>query len=428
VGYWFETMPVTRAHVAAGFALFATFVFESWEMMILIFNSASIGAEFGLDTADLGSLISALFLGMIPGALLWGKLADKIGRKRAIILSFVLYSPLPLLCAMAPDPEVLWWLRFVCGLVLSGALVITFPYFEELVPVKVRGKATVYLSAGWPVGLLVAIALTWLLSDLGWRWVIGFSSVSLFWALAILRWVPESPYWLAEQGRTREADAVIAGLSRGRLKPASKPGQCREKDRGSRFLDIFRHPATRITVLQTVINFCFSWGYWALTSWMPALLAQRGLSTPEGLGFIALSAVFMFPGYITASFLTGRFGRKPVMLVFVAIAALAGFGFARSSSVTEMYAWNFTLSFFSLGAWGVWNTWMGEIYITQIRGAGVAWGVSMQRVANALAPVVIGAMLATSSFLQIVSFISAFLAATFVTAIFLPETEGEILH
>ena len=161
---------------------------------------------------------------------------------------------------------------------------------------------------------------------------------------------------------------------------------------------------------------------------MPALLAQRGLSAPEGLGFIALSAVFMFPGYITASYLTGRLGRKPVMLVYVAIAAVAGFGFAQSSSVAEMYAWNFTLSFFSLGAWGVWNTWMGEIYATRVRGAGVAWGVSMQRVANALAPMVIGAMLATSSFLQIVSFISAFLAATFVTALFLPETEGEVLH
>lgn len=428
VGHWFEDMPVTRAHVAAGLALFATFVFESWEMMILIFNSASIGAEFGLDTAALGSLIGALFLGMIPGALIWGKVADRIGRKKGIILSFLLYAPLPVLCALAPNPEVLWWLRFICGLVLSGALVITFPYFEELVPVPVRGKATVYLSAGWPVGLLVAVGLTWLMADFGWRWIIGFSAVSLLWALAIWRWVPESPYWLAERGRTDEANAVIHRLSRGALSARTCPTPGAADGSTAQFRDIFRSPLTRVTVLQTVINFCFSWGYWALTSWMPALLAQRGLSAPEGLGFIALSAVFMFPGYISASYLTGRFGRKPVMLVYVAVAAVAGFGFAQSSSVGEMYFWNFTLSFFSLGAWGVWNTWMGELYTTQVRGAGVAWGVSMQRVANALAPVVIGAMLATSSFVQIVSFISAFLAATFLTSIFLPETEGEILH
>ena len=164
-----------------------------------------------------------------------------------------------------------------------------------------------------------------------------------------------------------------------------------------------------------------------MASWMPTLLAKRGLSAPEGLNFIAISAVFMFPGYITASYLTGRFGRKPTMLVYVFFAAIAGFGFANSESLNQMYFWNFSLSFFSLGAWGVWNTWMGEIYDTRMRGAGVAWGVSMQRVANAVAPVAIGAMLATSSFLQTVTFITAFLAVTFFTAIFLPETEGKIL-
>jgi len=92
-----------------------------------------------------------------------------------------------------------------------------------------------------------------------------------------------------------------------------------------------------------------------------------------------------------------------------------------------MYVWNFVLSFFSLGAWGVWNTWLGEIYDTQSRGAGTAWGVSAQRVANAAAPVVIGAMLVTGSFMFTVVFISAFLAATFVAATFLPETEGRVL-
>jgi putative MFS transporter len=425
VGYWFQQMPLTRTHWIAGSVLFVTFIIESWEMMIIILSSGSIGQEFALSTAQTGSLIGAIFLGMIPGALVWGKLTDRWGRKTCMVLSLGLYAPLPLLSAIAPNLEVLWWLRFVCGLVLSGALVITFPYFEELVPVKSRGKATVYLSAGWPVGLLVAVGVTALLMDSGWRWVIGFSSVSALWAFAIYKLVPESPYWLAEQNRVEEANRAILKLSEGQTVASTMPSLA--DARHSSFFDIFRSPATRVTVLQTVINFCFSWGYWALTSWMPTLLEQRGLSTPEGLGFIAISAMFMFPGYITASYLTGKFGRKSVMLVFVFTAAIAGFGFANSDTISKMYAWNFVLSFFSLGAWGVWNTWMGEIYATNVRGAGVAWGVSMQRVANSLAPVVIGAMLATSNFMQIVTFISAFLAITFVTTIFLPETEGKVL-
>lgn len=427
VGFWFQQMPLTRTHWVAGSILFVTFIIESWEMMIIILSSGSIAAEFNLGTAQIGSLISAIFLGMIPGALVWGKVADWLGRKKSIILSLALYAPLPLLSAFAPSVEVLWWLRFVCGIVLSGALVVTFPYFEELVPVKARGRATVYLSAGWPVGVLVAVAVTAVLMDAGWRWIIGFSSLASLWSFALYKLVPESPYWLAENGRTEEANSIINKLSHGKVTAITRPTIASSDPAGS-FFDIFRRPATRVTILQTVINFCFSWGYWALASWMPTLLAKRGLSVPEGLSFIAISAVFMFPGYITASYLTGRFGRKSTMLVYVFVAAVAGFAFANSATLNQMYFWNFTLSFSSLGAWGVWNTWMSEIYNTKMRGAGVAWGVSMQRVANAVAPVAIGAMLATSSFLQTVTFITAFLAVTFFTTMFLPETEGKILH
>ena len=426
VGDWFVEMPLTRAHWAAGLTLFMAFVIESWEMMIIIFSSGAIGADFGLSTPQVGSLIGAMFIGMIPGALLWGKLMGPMGRKQCLTWSIGLYGAFPLLSAFAPSYEFLWVIRFLGGIVLSGALVVTFPYFEELVPVRVRGRATVYLSAGWPLGVLVAVSVTVLFMDFGWRHVIGFSTLVSAWALVIRRYVPESPYWLAERGRTREADEAINRLAGGRMTARTAPA---DVARGAEiaFLDVFRGSALRTTLVQSVINFCFSWGYWGLASWMPALLAQRGLSAPQGLGFIALSALFMFPGYMSASYLTGRLGRKRVMLAFVFVSAVAGFALAASETMAELYVWNFTLSFFSLGAWGVWNTWLGEIYDTRNRGAGTAWGVSAQRVANAIAPVAMGAILATSSFLQTVSLIAMFLAVTFIAALMLPETEGQVL-
>ena len=95
----------------------------------------------------------------------------------------------------------------------------------------------------------------------------------------------------------------------------------------------------RVTWLQSAINFFFSWGYWGLASWMPILLADRGLSTPQGDAFMALSAVSMIPGYMAASWLTGRWGRKMIMVSFVGSAALFGFGFAQSATLTQMYFW-----------------------------------------------------------------------------------------
>ena len=426
VGDWFLEMELTRAHWLAGLTLFMTFVIESWEMMIIIFSSGAIGAEFALSNTQIGSLISAMFIGMIPGALLWGKLMGPFGRKQCLIISVGLYGIFPLMSAFAPSFEVLWVVRFMAGIVLAGALVVTFPFFEELVPVRVRGKATVYLSAGWPVGVLAAIGITIAFMDLGWRYVLGFSTLVSLWALVIARMVPESPYWLAEKGRTEEADISIGRLSQARVDAKTKAGNAARGDEIA-FLDIFRGSALRTTVIQSTINFCFAWGYWGLTSWMPALLAERGLQAREGLGFMALSALFMFPGYMSASFLTGRYGRKKVMLLYVFMSAVAGFAFAMSGSLTQMYVWNFTLSFFMLGGWGIWNTWLGEVYDTRNRGAGTAWGISAQRAANAIAPIAIGGVLATSSFFQTVSFITLFLAVTFFASLFLPETEGEAL-
>ncbi|MFK8051355.1 MAG: MFS transporter [Woeseiaceae bacterium] len=426
VGEWFIDMPITRTHWLAGLALFVTFVIESWEMMIIIFSSGAIGADFDLTPQQIGSLIGAMFLGMIPGALFWGKLMGMYGRKKCLIASIGLYGLFPLLSALAPDFNALWQTRFICGFFLVGALVITFPYFEELIPVSARGKATVYLSAGWPVGVLLAIGVTVLLGDFGWRYVIGFGSITSLWALVIWKVLPESPYWLAEKDRSSEADEAIRRLSENQLNPRT-PALRSDQEKRIQFLDIFKGNALRITIIQSIINFCFSWGYWGLASWMPTLLADRGLSAPQGLGFLAISALFMFPGYISASFLTARLGRKKVMLAYVFVSAIAGFGFANAESIQQLYFWNFTLSFFSLGAWGVWNTWLAEIYNTRNRGAGMAWGVTAQRVANSIAPIAIGSILATSSFLQTVSFITSFLAVTFVAGLFLPETEGKQL-
>jgi len=176
------------------------------------------------------------------------------------------------------------------------------------------------------------------------------------------------------------------------------------------------------------VNFAFSWGYWGLQTWLPTLLQQRGLTLPESYGFIALSAVCMFPGYVAASFLTGRLGRKKVMIAFVVASALAGYGFANASSLTSLYFFNFVLAFFSLGAWGVWDTWNSELYPTRIRVVGSSWGVVAQRIANTFAPAMVGVLVArATSFNTTVTFVNMFLVVTAVLAVFLPETEGHDL-
>jgi putative MFS transporter len=430
VGELFADMPLTREHWKAGIALFFSFVIEAWEMMIIIMASSMIARDFRLEERRLGSLMGSIYLGMIPGCLLWGKITDRIGRKKSMVASLATYGVISLVSSLSPTYWILWGTRFVSGVALSGVLVSAFIYFEELLPVRTRGRATVYLASGWPLGMLIAIGVTHALRNTSWHWVLAVSSLAGLWSLVVWAFVPESPYWAAGKGDQALAKEAVERLSEGRLKvDLSKVTLVVEEYKQGSFLELFRGKLLMVTTLQSVINFCFCWGYWALATWMPLLLAKKGLSVPEGNEFMALTALIMFPGYMSASWLTHHLGRKKIMVSFVSLASIFGFLFARSASLGEMYLWSFGLYFFNQGAWGVWDTWMGELYPTDVRGVGYSVGLTLQRVANSAAPIAIGAMLArNASFSFTVSFISAFLVCTVILSLFLRETEGTVLH
>lgn len=427
VGHAFRDMPFGSIHVKIGAVLFVAFAIEAWEMLILTYIAGDLATDLQVGATQVGIAISALFLGMIPGSLLWGPISDRIGKKATCALSFTGYGVITLLSSFAPNFETLAIARFLSGFLFSGLFTITFPYFEELLPVKSRGKATVYLAAGWPIGILAALGTTALVGDHGWRWVIAVSALASLWGIVLHKVVPESPYWLARRGRSADAHEVLErlgahGIASGTIFTVSE-GKARS------IWSLFKGRLGRITIVQILINFTFSWGYWGLQTWMPTLLEGRGLSASSSLSFIALSAVIMIPGYITASFLTGRFGRKWVFTGYVLAAAAGGFYFATASTATEMYIGMSLLAFFGQGAWGVWDTWLGELYPSAVRGSGFGLGVFGQRVANTIAPSLVGFLLAAATgTASTILFISTFLFVTVILGLFLPETEGSELE
>jgi len=428
IGEVFDNLRLTSEHFKSCLVLFVVFVIEAWEMMIIVYTFPQIAKEFSLNALQIGNLIGAIFVGMGIGSFVWGLFCDRLGRKRTIIVSLILYGVVSTLSAFAPTYSALYASRMLSGVAAAGMLVVTFPYFEELLPVRYRGPFTVYLAAGWPIGILCALGAAVWIGPMGWRWTIGLSSVAAIWFVVVARFVPESPYWLAAVGRQADARVAIARLSQGSTQvPAGVTLHVEAPQRGA-WRDLISGQMLFLTLIQVALNFTFSWGYWGLQTWLPTLLQQRGLSVPQSYGFIAISAFCMIPGYITASFLTGRFGRKKVLVAYIAAAAIAGYVFANASSMAAVYGANFALAFFSLGAWGVWDTWIAELYPTRVRTTGYSWAILAQRVANIVAPSFIGALVAHgTSFNMTTSIINVFMVASAVLAILLPETEGRDL-
>jgi MFS transporter, putative metabolite:H+ symporter len=425
VGEVFQGMPLTARHWLLGTALFIAFVIEAWEMMVLVLSGGLISADLRLSTTQLGTLLSALYVGMIPGALIWGKITDNIGRKRVIIASLALYGVFSFISAFSTTYSVLWWTRFVSGLALSGVLVAPFILLEELLPVRHRGRGAVCLAAGWPVGLLLAIGIVHLLHEQGWHIILGVSSLVGFWALIIAAFVPESPYWACAKGQPEVAIRSLKTIGGPNVLPSGRFELYVDNYEQGQFRHLLERGLLRPTLLQFAVNTVLSFSTWGLATWLPALLTARGLSRVQGDLFLVYTCVPMLPGYIAASWATGRFGRKPVMGWFLGLAAASGFWLAFSYSNAALYLAATGYYFFNQGAWGVWDTWMAEIYPTSVRGVGYSAGLAVQRVANAAAPVVIAVLLTNhAGFSYTVAFISAFLIVTVAITFFLPETEG----
>lgn len=425
IGTMFDRMTFTGAHWKIAIALFVIFVIESWEQLALVYVADDIVAQFSLNEVELGWLLAAVAIGMIPGVLIWGPIADKIGRRKVATLSLASYGVIALLSVIAPSYIFLLIIRIVSGFLFAGIYTVTFPYFLELMPTRLRGRATVLLSVGWPIGILLALGATVAFGSWGWRAVVLASAVACMWLFVIRAWVPESPHWLASKGRDEEAAVVLRKLG---VEVAEGTRFKSEEATSGNPIKLVQRPLLRITVRMLIVNFAFNWGYWGLQVWLPTLLQERGLSLSASLGFVALSAVFMIPGYIVASFLTTRWGRRPVFLLFIGGAIAGGILFALSWDIASLNVANFVLSFFILGGWGIWNTWNGELYPTALRNTGFSWATSAQLLSNAIAPAVIGVLLAgAASFVATVLFIVAFLVVTFLAAMTLPETEGKEL-
>lgn len=429
IGTLFSTMRLRRSHVLAGSVLFFAFVVEAWEQVGLIYVAPGIMADFGVSQGQLGMALSAVAFGMVPGTLLWAAVVDRLGRKKVAIASLLVYAALALASALSPGFTLFLVLRFLAGVAFGGIYAVTFPYFIELLPTRYRGPGAVALSIGFPVGTMLCIGVSSVFGHENWRIVAVIAALAGLWAFAVWAFVPESPYWLVKRGRLEQAHAVLSGF--GVDVPADRAlvlevAHAGEGDAKATVRAM--HPGVLLTVVL-VVSFTFSWGYWGLQTWLPALLQSKGLSISASLGFVALSQVVSVPGYLLAAWLTKIVGRRWVFIAFAVGSVVGGAIFALAAGSVQMYIGNFVLAFFSLGAWGIWNTWSGEVMPTSIRGAGYASSTASILLAQTLAVPVIGTMLDHSlPFAAVVGSIVAMLLVAVLAVLPLPETEGRALR
>lgn len=380
------------------------YMFDAWDVTLNGFLTPLLGTAFHLSTAERGLVATANLIGLAAGAITWGTIADRLGRKRAFGLTLLIFAVFSALGALSPNFGVFLVLRFIAGIGLGGCIPVDYALVSEFSPRAQRGRVLTAMDGWWPIGAtLCGLSATLLLPLHGnWRWMLAvmiLPAVLLFW---LRRGVPESPIYLAKVGREAEARAVIDDLV---LRTGATPEQYRippaPADRGRGGLAAAVQQLRGVWAFNPVLTgmiwllFCtVLLVYYAALSWMPSILRAQGMGDVAAFaGTTVMNAVGIL-GVLTSVLLVERVGRKWVIGVSAPLASLALVVFALvlgvpAAAITMIAVFGFLI----LMVIPVLYAYVSELYPTRLRASGFGWASSASRVVTGFTPLIFGSLL-----------------------------------
>ena len=371
-------------------------VIEGLDIQAAGIAAAGIREHFALDSSQLGIFFSAGILGLLPGALLGGRIADRIGRKKVLIISTAVFALFTLCTVWVNSFQSLLAVRFLAGAGLGAAMPTLITLASEAVQPENRGRAVGLMYCGMPVGaaILSLIAST----DFGANWKNIFYLGGLLPVVVIpvmMLFLPESKEFLKAQHQLQN-------------EPSTPQGS---------FKDLFRQDNLLRTVLIWLSYFFTLMVVYIMLSWLPSLFTELGFSRKEGATAQFYFMVSATLGTVILGMLTDRW-KKAYVIVLMYGGILAGLlALNAASSLTQMYMASALVGAFVIGCQGVLYAFGGIVYPTEVRGTGVGVASAVGRVGAMLGPTIAGTLL-TAGF-GAAGVISAAIPCIVISAIFM---------
>lgn len=433
-----ERLPMTK-HQWRLFAIIATaWLFDSMDLAALTFILAPISTEFNLSAASAGALASVSFAGMIVGATSAGVLGDRFGRRPVFTTSMIVWGIGSLGAALSHDVTFLLVCRFLIGLGMGAEFPVAQAMLTEFVPARNRGRMLAWLEGFWPIGFIVAGVLALVIvPTFGWRSIFFVMAGCSLFALVIRRGVPESPRWYAARNRLGDAENTLskfeASVARASDRPLPPPAETVSSvvavsGRMAMF-ELFSPVYRRRTIMMWLVWFCTLLGYYGITTWMGKLLADSGMTTAKSIEYVVLMALWGIPGFLLASVLLERIGRKPSIAGFILASAVAAYFYGGASSSTELLITGSIMQFFFFGMWSTLYAYTPEVFPNRARATGCGTASAMGRVGALLGPLMIPVVLQgyghEAAFLVAAVF---FVLGGLIVLVMGPETKNKVLE
>jgi MFS family permease len=404
-GWWRAGSPEgRRALIAGGLG----WMLDSFDVMLYALVLAALMKDLGMAKLTAGLLGSATLVASAAGGLIFGVVADRYGRTRALMSSILIYSVFTAACGFAQTIAHLAVFRVCLGIGMGGEWASGAALVSETWPAEHRGKALGFMQSAWAVGYgAAALVVAVVMPIWGWRAVFFVGVVPALLTVWVQRRVEEPAVWRAR--------TAVAAARRGRL------------------ADVFRGDLLRLTAAVTVMNACTMFAWWGFNQWIPAYLSLPaaegglGLGTRTMSGFILAMQVGMWFGYVTFGFVSDRVGRKRAYVTYLLAAAVLMLAYGATARPPVLLLLGPVAAFFATGYFTGFGAVTAEIYPTDIRATAQGFTYNIGRIASAVAPWAVGRLAETRGFGSAFSLSAvAFLLAA-ITWLWIPETKGRPL-
>ena len=401
---------------------------DAMQVLAIGFTAPSIAEHFGLSVPEALQTGTLFFTGMLIGAWGFGRLADRYGRRRILIVTVLLDALFGLLSALSPSFAALLLFRFLTGLAVGGTLPVDYAMMAEFLPSARRGRWLVGLEAFWAIGTVAVALVAWIAQGSeslpAWRWVFLATALPAMVGLGLRFWVPESPHHLLRTGRPDEAKAVLSRMARINNRPEPSGVIAVEGPARAGRVALFSGELRRRTVLILSVWLLVSAAYYGVFVWLPAQLSGAGFGFIRGYGFLVLVALAQLPGYAFAAIGVEVWGRRPTLIGFLVLSAAGCFLYVVAASPALVASATMLMSFALLGAWGALYAFTPEIYPTSVRATGMGTAGAMARLGGLLAPSAVALVVAVSFEAAIGLFSALLLIAAAATFAIDVETRG----
>jgi putative MFS transporter len=423
-------LPISRFHKITLLAVSFAYFFEFADINSFATTAPKLIKLWGVTVNQVAYVTSLSFVGMFFGSIIASKLADRWGRKNALMWTTVWFGVFSFAAVFSWDIVSLGVFRILTSAGLSAMTVVAVIYVSELYPAASRGKYQAYAIVigicGTPVTNLIASAVVPINS---WSWRL----VYLWGALGVLlvlftRHLKESPRWYESRGEHAKADAVLREIE---AQVAAEKGPLPEPAPPIEEAPVGKAPLRLLlqkkylypTLLLTVLWVTQTIGFFGYSSWAPTLLAKEGFSVEKSVFYVALTTVGAPLGSYLAALVTDRFERKWCLVAFGAVIALCGLFYGLTFNPVLIVVFGFLVNLFERGYTALGYAYSPELFDMRGRSLGTGVSYGLGRLSNAVGPLIVAALYNGSGYQSVFLFIAGtWLVGAVVLAIFGPRT------